>query len=173
LCLENLTLQTPLENRGILKRYSYFSFLPVELSCKSEYALLALLELAARYSNGEPLQIRQIAAEQSIPDRYLEQLLATLRRAGIVRSQRGAKGGYILAREPWKITLFEVIKCIEGSDSQTPDAHREPKSVEGAIVREVWQEAGQASDAILQKYTLQDIAEKREARQRLDIMYYI
>jgi Rrf2 family protein len=145
----------------------------VELSCKSEYALLALLELATHYSNGEPLQIRQIAAEQSIPDRYLEQLLATLRRAGIVRSQRGAKGGYILAREPWKITLFEIVKCIEGADSQSQDAHREPKSVEGAVIREVWQEAGQASDAILQKYTLQDISEKREARQRLDIMYYI
>jgi Rrf2 family protein len=144
----------------------------VELSCKSEYALLALLELAAYYSNGEPLQIRQIAAEQSIPDRYLEQLLATLRRAGLVRSQRGAKGGYLLAREPWKITLFDIVKCIEGSDSQ-PHDHREPKSLEGAVIREVWQEAGQASDAILQKYTLQDIADKREARQRLDIMYYI
>jgi Rrf2 family protein len=145
----------------------------VELSCKSEYALLALLALAARYSNGEPLQIRQIAAEQSIPDRYLEQLLATLRRAGLVRSQRGAKGGYILAREPWKITLFEIVKCIEGEDSHPHDAHREPKSVEGTVIREVWQEAGQASDAILQKYTLQDIVEKRESRQRLDIMYYI
>jgi Rrf2 family protein len=145
----------------------------VELSCKSEYALLALLELAASYSGGEPLQIRQIAAEQNIPDRYLEQLLATLRRAGIIRSQRGAKGGYILAREPWKIALLEVINCIEGTDSQSAEAHRVPKSVEGAVIREVWQEAGNASDAVLQKYTLQDIADKREARQRLDLMYYI
>jgi Rrf2 family protein len=145
----------------------------VELSCKSEYALLALLELAASHSSGEPLQIRQIAAEQSIPDRYLEQLLATLRRAGLIRSQRGAKGGYILAREPWKITLLEIINCIEGTENQSADAHREPRSVEGAVIREVWQEARSAADAILQKYTLQDIAEKREARQRLDLMYYI
>jgi Rrf2 family protein len=145
----------------------------VELSCKSEYALLALLELTAAYGTGEPVQIRQIAAEQSIPDRYLEQLLATLRRSGIIRSQRGARGGYILAREPWKITLLEIVNCIEGADSQQPEAQREPKSIEGAVIREVWMEAGQASDAILQKYTLQDIAEKRESRQRLDIMYYI
>ena len=145
----------------------------MELSCKSEYALLALLELAARYSSGEPSQIRQIAAEQNIPDRYLEQLLATLRRANLVRSQRGARGGYLLAREPWKITLLEVVNCIEGIDAQPTESSREPKSIEGMVIREVWQEAGQAADAVLHKYTLQDLAEKRDSRQQLDLMYYI
>jgi Rrf2 family protein len=145
----------------------------VELSCKSEYALLALLELAEHYNGGEPLQIRQIASEQNIPDRYLEQLLATLRRSGLVRSQRGAKGGYLLAREPRKITLMEVVSCIEGSEGQLSEQPRNPKSIEGAVVWEVWQEAGQAAEAVLQKYTLQDIAEKRDARKQLDIMYYI
>jgi Rrf2 family protein len=145
----------------------------VELSCKSEYALLALLELAAHYSSGEPLQIRQIAAEQNIPDRYLEQLLAVLRRANLVRSQRGARGGYLLAREPWKITLLEVVNCIEGIDTHDAELTREPKSVEGMVIREVWHEAGQAAYAVLQKYTLQDIAEKRDSRRQLDFMYYI
>jgi Rrf2 family protein len=145
----------------------------VELSCKSEYALLALLELADHYSINEPLQIRQIAAEQKIPDRYLEQLLATLRRSGLVRSQRGAKGGYVLAREPWKITLLEVVSSIEGTDVQPSEMNREAKSIEGMIIREVWQEAGKAADAILQKYSLQDLAEKRNSRQQLDLMYYI
>lgn len=145
----------------------------MELSCKSEYALLALLELTAHYNEAEPLQIRQIAAEQNIPDRYLEQLLATLRRAGIVRSQRGAKGGYLLAREPRKITLLEVIACIEGSDAQPAESERGTKSVEGTVIREIWWEAGQAANAVLQKYTLKDLAEKRDARKQLDIMYYI
>lgn len=145
----------------------------MELSCKSEYALLALLELADHYSDNEPLQIRQIAAEQKIPDRYLEQLLATLRRSGLVRSQRGAKGGYILAREPWKITLSEIVASIEGTDAQSPDVYRDAKSIEGMVIREVWQEAGQAADAVLQKYTLQDLMEKRNSRQQLDLMYYI
>lgn len=147
--------------------------LPVELSCKSEYALLALLELTVHYSGGEPLQIRQIAAEQSIPDRYLEQLLATMRRAGLVRSQRGAKGGYLLAREPWKITLLDVVRCIEGLDNQASELSNEPTSVEGVLVREAWQEAREAADAVLQGYTLQDLAEKRDSRQQLDLMYYI
>lgn len=145
----------------------------MELSCKSEYALLALLELASHYSDSEPLQIRQIAAEQNIPDRYLEQLLATLRRAGLVRSQRGARGGYLLSREPWKITLLEVVNCIEGTDTQLSESGRESKSVEGMVIREIWQEAGQAADAVLQKYTLQDLAEQRDSKRQIDIMYYI
>lgn len=145
----------------------------MELSCKSEYALLALLELASHYDNNEPLQIRQIAAEQNIPDRYLEQLLATLRRAGLVRSQRGARGGYLLSREPWKITLLEVLNCIEGADTQSSETAREPRSIESVVIRDIWQEAGQAAEAILQKYTLQDLADQRDTKQQLDIMYYI
>lgn len=146
----------------------------MELSCKSEYALLALLELATHYQSGEPLQIRQIAAQQNIPDRYLEQLLATLRRCGLVRSQRGAKGGYLLGREPWKINLFEVICCLEGSDSQSVEKDSGNKiTLESSLLREIWQEGCQAANAVLQRYTLQDLCEKRDAKRQLDIMYYI
>lgn len=145
----------------------------VELSCKTEYALLALLELATHHSSGNPLQIRQIAADQNIPDRYLEQLLATLRRAGIVRSQRGAKGGYLLARDPWKITLWDIVGCIEGLDTQKPATDDQPKTPESFVIQDVWQESRQAAEAILHQYTLQDLAEKRDARRQLDIMYYI
>lgn len=144
----------------------------MELSCKSEYALLALLELSVHYASGEPLQIRQIAAQQNIPDRYLEQLLATLRRAGLVRSQRGARGGYLLTREPWKITLYEVVSCIEGFDAQI-DATKTPETTEGVVINDVWQEVRQAAESVLQKYTLQDLVEKRNTKEQVDIMYYI
>ncbi len=145
----------------------------MELSSKSEYALLAMIELAIAYPNGEPLQIRQIAAQQDIPDRYLEQLLASLRRCGLVRSQRGARGGYLLAREPWKINLLEVVNCIEGLDAQPSDEATNAKTIESATVHDIWQEAGQAAFAVLQGYTLQDLAEKCKAKRQLDIMYYI
>ncbi|MBD1846118.1 Rrf2 family transcriptional regulator [Cyanobacteria bacterium FACHB-63] len=148
----------------------------MEISCKSEYALLALIELSVAYDSGDPLQIRQISAQQNIPDRYLEQLLATLRRGGIVRSQRGAKGGYLLAREPWKITLFEVLACLEGFDSQPIDqetALKSGKTLEGSIVCEIWQEANDAANAVFQKYTLKDLRERRDSRRQLDFMYYI
>ena len=145
----------------------------MELSCKSEYALLALLELATHYQSGEPLQIRQIAAQQNIPDRYLEQLLATLRRSGVVKSQRGAKGGYVLAREPWKITLLEVLTCLEGLDARATDEDTKPKTIDSAVVQEIWQEARKAANSVLQKHTLQDLCEQRVARRQLNIMYYI
>ena len=145
----------------------------MELSCKSEYALLALLELATQYQSGEPLQIRQIAAQQNIPDRYLEQLLATLRRGGVVKSQRGAKGGYILAREPWKITLLEVLSCLEGDYVRPCEEEVSPKTIESAVVQEIWQEAHQAANLVLKKYTLQNLCDQKAARRQMDIMYYI
>ena len=145
----------------------------MELSCKTEYALLALLELTGYYKEGEPLQIRQIAAQQNIPDRYLEQLLATLRRGGLVHSQRGAKGGYVLGREPWKITLLDVIDCLEGSDSKVSKSDTLSKTVENAVVGEIWQEVHERANDVLRGYTLQDLCEKRDARKQLDIMYYI
>ncbi|MBN3922086.1 Rrf2 family transcriptional regulator [Nostoc sp. NMS4] len=145
----------------------------MELSCKSEYAILALLEMAAHYESGEPLQIRQIAAQQNIPDRYLEQLLATLRRGGIVKSQRGSKGGYLLTREPRKIILFEILECLEGLEAQTGQENVNSKTVDSSVIEEIWQEASRAANSVLQKYTLQDLCEKRDSRRQLDIMYYI
>lgn len=144
----------------------------MELSCKSEYALLALIELSLHYSKGEPLRICQIAAEQNIPDRYLEQLLATLRRGGFVKSQRGAKGGYLLTREPWKVTLLDVVSCIEGFEAEAKGT-KMPETVAGAVVGEMWQEVRQAAETVLVKHTLQDLVDKRDARQQVDLMYYI
>jgi Rrf2 family protein len=132
-----------------------------------------MLELAACYKDGEPMQIRQIAALQNIPDRYLEQLLASLRRCGLVRSLRGAKGGYVLGRQPWKITLLEVVGCLEGLDSQPSESDSGAKTVEIAVVWDIWQEAHQAANGVLQKYTLQDLCDRRDAKRQLDIMYYI
>ncbi|MEH2302113.1 MAG: Rrf2 family transcriptional regulator [Nostoc sp.] len=145
----------------------------MELSCKSEYAILALLEMAAHYESGEPLQIRHIAVQQNIPDRYLEQLLATLRRGGIVKSQRGSKGGYLLTREPRKIILFEILECLEGLEVRTCEENVNLKTLDSSVIEEIWQEASRAANSVLQKYTLQDLCEKRDSRRQLDIMYYI
>lgn len=145
----------------------------MQLSCKCEYAVLALLTLVDHYRQGDPLQIRQIAAQQHIPDRYLEQLLATLRRSGLVCSQRGARGGYLLARAPWKITLLEIISCIEGRESQAITTPSGDLTVEKAVVQEIWQEADQAANTVLQSCTLQDLCDRREAKQQIDLMYYI
>lgn len=142
------------------------------LSNKSEYALLALLELATCYPNGESLQIREIAALQNIPNRYLEQLLATLRRQGLIKSIRGAKGGYVLARDPRTITVLDALSCMEGLDAAVPTDEPTPNTIENQLIQEVWQEARQAANFVLQKHTLQDLCERRASRAQ-ELMYYI
>ncbi len=146
----------------------------LELSCKSEYALLALLELAQHYHDGRVLQIKEIAAHQSIPDRYLEQLLATLRRQGLVRSQRGAKGGYSLARPPWQISLLDIIQAIEGEDlTRSRDLPSGDLSPERQVLWQAWQDAQAAAVGILQKTTLQDLCDRQAQQQQARLMYYI
>ncbi|NEQ49070.1 MAG: Rrf2 family transcriptional regulator [Leptolyngbya sp. SIO3F4] len=144
----------------------------MELSCKSEYALLALLELSLNYDKGEPLQIRQIASQQNIPDRYLEQLLATLRRAGFVKSQRGAKGGYLLAKAPWNVMLLDVVNCIEGLENKS-NASDALLTTERQVVRGLWHNVQAAAKEILSAHTLQDLVEERNAKHQVDLMYYI
>ncbi len=138
------------------------------LCSKSEYALLALFELALVHDLGEPLQIREIASRQNIPDRYLEQLLANLRRVGLVRSQRGSKGGYLLAREPWQISLWEVLQVIQGEDGSSVQG----LTLEAQILQEIWQKALYATQEVLRSTTLKDLVESRTSRQN-PIMYYI
>jgi Rrf2 family transcriptional regulator, cysteine metabolism repressor len=145
----------------------------VELSCKSEYALLALMALADEFKGSDPLQIRQIAAQQDIPDRYLEQLLATLRRSGLVRSQRGAKGGYLLAREPSQITVLEVMRSIEGQDITAPNDKDATTTAEKKVLKDVWKGSCEAMREILQQHTLQDLCDRRDAERQSALMYYI
>jgi len=150
----------------------------VELSLKSEYAILALLELASQFELDQPLQIRQIASQQNIPDRYLEQLLATLRRHGLVKSQRGSKGGYVLAREPWRINLLEIIYCIEGNDPTLPTNGKQPQTEAeitptASVVHDLWRSAQEAAANVLRNCTLKDLCELQKQRSLSTAMYYI
>src|ERR1700754_1671739 len=94
----------------------------MKLSAKTEYACLAVLELAARYETAEPIRIRTIADEHGIPSRFLVQILLQLKGAGFVVSTRGASGGYQLAKPPSDITLGEVMAVIEGPESDFKSA---------------------------------------------------
>ncbi len=83
-------------------------------SAKTEYACLAVLELAAQFGSGETLRVRMIADRQGIPSPFLVQILLQLKSAGVVESTRGAAGGYRLARDPATLSLGEVVAIIEG-----------------------------------------------------------
>ena len=145
----------------------------VELSSRVQYALLALLELASHHPKDSPLTVSELTASQEIPERYLDQIIAVLRRASIVQSVRGAKGGYLLAKEPWQITLLEVFLTLEGEGSGQIQKVSESVTIEKTAVLEIWQEARQASFAVLGKYTLQDLCELRDLRKQTHPMYYI
>lgn len=86
----------------------------MKLSTKSEYALLAMIDLAENH-NKEYIKIQDISKRKKIPRKFLEQILLILNRAGFVKSKRGAIGGYILAKDPRKITLAEVVRLMDGA----------------------------------------------------------
>ncbi|MDM9384056.1 Rrf2 family transcriptional regulator [Chlorogloeopsis sp. ULAP01] len=143
----------------------------MQFSSKYEYTLLALLELATAYPKGEYLHIRQIAELQNIPSRYLEQILATLRKGGLIQSTRGSKGGYILTREPSEITLLDAFNCIEGGSGIA--AFTTNQSIGKKVVQSFCLEAYQAVNSVLQQYTLQDLRERQENQSQTQLMYYI
>jgi hypothetical protein len=143
----------------------------LDLSAKVEYALLALLELAKNHDKKVPLTMNEIAAKQPIPERYLEQILTQVRRAGLVQSQRGSKGGFLLMREPWQITLLEIVTLVEGERKEKENS--ETPTIEKTLVLEIWEQANVASIEVLRSYTLQHLCQETETRSQKNPMYYI
>ncbi|OWY68396.1 transcriptional regulator [cyanobacterium TDX16] len=142
-----------------------------ELAPKVEYALLALLELAAHLDRKTPLTMSEMTAKQPIPERYLEQILTDLRRGGLIKSHRGAKGGYSLVREPWQVTLLEVVTLMEGDRRERE--YSAEQTVEKNLLIEIWQQANVASHRVLSSYTLQDLCQQRDVLKQTNPMYYI
>jgi Rrf2 family protein len=131
------------------------------ITTKSPYAVRALAELARTGSAG-PVPIGEIARRRDIPVQFLEGLFATLRRAGILQSQRGVKGGYSFARAPEDVTVLDVVEALEGRLGA--DA--------AADTADVWTEAIDALRLKLQAITIAEVAQ-REARAAGASMYYI
>ena len=130
------------------------------ITTKSPYAVRALAELARR-GGSAPVPIGEIARARGIPVQFLEGLFAMLRRAGILQSQRGVKGGYTFARPPADITVLEVVELLEGELGADATAN-------GAV----WTEAVEAVRSVLSGTTIADISE-REAQAAGAPMYYI
>ena len=91
----------------------------ISVTSKSRYAVVALAELAG--SGDRPMPVKELAERRDIPDQFLEQLFSTLRRAGLLTSHRGSKGGYTLARAPEDITVLEVVQALDGKVGQEAD----------------------------------------------------
>ena len=141
----------------------------MKVSAKTEYACIAMMELAAGYGSGEPVRIRKIAQQHGVPSRFLVQILLQLKGAGLVSSTRGASGGYRLLKPPQEITLGTVMSVIEGPDNQrTSSAQGKSASVE--VLLEVWREIARAEREQLGSITLADLVARAA---NSESMYYI
>ena len=141
----------------------------MKLSTRTRYAVRALIELALNEEN-KPLQLKIIAERQDISIKYLEQLIAVLRSAGFVRSIRGSKGGYVLAKPPNQIKLSDVFNCLEGAVSTVECVENKDFCHRAADcpARQVWAQVQEAIECILQSITLQDIIDKVKGNRALD-----
>ena len=133
----------------------------MKLSTKTRYAMRAILELADNFGKG-PLQTGVVAEHQDISVKYLEQLMASLKSAGLIRSQRGAKGGYMLAQPPDKVKLSDIFDVFEGPVVTVECVTNENYCARAAdcIARQVWSEVQRAIKNVLQSMTLQDALDK-------------
>jgi Rrf2 family protein len=140
-------------------------------SAKTEYGLVALIELAAAQAQDTPLQVGEICRRQGIPDRYLEQILTSLRKAGLLRSSRGPRGGYRLARQPTEISVAEVVDCLEPASK--PQRQGDRSTAEFGVVANLGRHLEQARARLLGTATLQQLLDEREARRQPAQMFYI
>ncbi len=133
----------------------------MKLSTRSRYGLRAILELAVEYGS-KPVQIKTIADRQNISSKYLEQLMAILKSSGLIRSVRGPRGGYLLAKPPQEIKLSHVFSALEGP-LITVECIEHPDfcaRCTDCITRQVWTNIQNAILEVLESMTLQDLANK-------------
>ena len=135
----------------------------MKVSMKADYGIRALLDLAERYGDA-PVPSHDIAARQHVPGPFLDQLLMTLRRAGLVRSTRGPRGGHVLGRAPEDVTLGEAVDILEGQAAQM-ECFAAPESCEqsfGCSIRSSLMRAEEASRHVLDETTLADMVRERQ-----------
>ncbi|MBI4553811.1 MAG: Rrf2 family transcriptional regulator [Candidatus Latescibacteria bacterium] len=148
----------------------------MRVSAKAEYACRAMLELSRCYKVLEVIQIHDIATRQDIPKKYLVQILLQLQRAGLVKSKRGAAGGYTLAKPPSEISLGDVLRttdgplvAIESLEEHGAGNGRRPLEAHSAL-REVWQDVQEQVSRVVDSISFEDICRRAD---KSTMMYYI
>jgi Rrf2 family transcriptional regulator, cysteine metabolism repressor len=139
----------------------------MKISTKGRYGLTIMIELAKKHGEG-PISLKAIAQANDLSEHYLEQLIAPLRNAGLVKSIRGAYGGYVLADEPSKITSGDIIRVLEG-----PITPVEGIEDEEPAKRELWIRIRDAVKDVLENTTLEDLANHTDTGESDAYMFYI
>ena len=142
----------------------------MNISAKTEYACIAVLELAAHHGSGEPIRIRSIAEKHGIPSRFLVQILLQLKGAGLVNSTRGAAGGYQLIKPPSEVSLLDVMQVIEGQQ-RTVTSNSGSDSIMSRVLQHRWNEVLTSEHEMLAATSFAELVER--ASDATENMYYI
>jgi Rrf2 family protein len=139
----------------------------MKLSTRGRYGVRAMLELAMNSGKG-PVPLRDLASRQEISAKYLEQLLIPLKGAGLVKSIRGARGGYMLAFEPGRISLYDIVRSLEGplAPVECVEDATYCERVGGCTVHLVWGEMGKILVDYLTRLTLADLVARQQEKDR-------
>ncbi|MFQ5508567.1 MAG: RrF2 family transcriptional regulator [Leptospirillia bacterium] len=144
----------------------------MKFSARSQYAIEAMLALAESTA-GQPVQVRAISREHGIPIRFLEQIMASLKKAGLVKSIRGARGGYLLSAEASAIRVSQVLQAVEGPIREGPDTD-EPAPPAAQVVFALWREAQETVRQVFDSITIEELSKrKQETENARSIMYHI
>jgi Rrf2 family protein len=145
------------------------------MTMKGDYGLRAMIEMAGRYGQG-PTPSAEIARRQRVPEHFLDQVLITLRRAGLVKSQRGPQGGHMLARPPAQISMLDVLQALEGAPTSL-DCVPQPGACQlspGCGMRDIWAQIDAFAHDLLSATTLEQLAARHHTvGQEVEAMYYI
>ena len=144
----------------------------MRISAKGEYAIKAVLDLAL-HRDRDLIPIQEIAGREGIPQRYLEQVLLALKRAGILTSKRGSAGGYHLTKSPEEITVGAVLRAVEGAGAPF-EPHARPRNGHGDDLTELWRRIGDAVSQVVDQLTFGELAaQAAERRAAARPMYHI
>lgn len=142
-------------------------------SSRSHYGTRALMELALRQGDG-PVHLETLAEVQGIPVRYLAKIAQELRRCGLVRSVRGASGGYLLGRSADEICVMDIVRCLDGSVAPAECVERPDlcNNAPNCVARGVWESVNNAIIDVLESVTLQDLVNRcreKEKKEEVDL----
>ncbi|MGY0694287.1 cysteine metabolism transcriptional regulator CymR [Virgibacillus sp. FSP13] len=139
----------------------------MKISTKGRYGLTIMIELARKFGDG-PISLKQIARDKKLSEHYLEQLASPLRNAGLVKSVRGAYGGYVLAKEPDEITAGDIIRVLEGPITLVEGIEEEEPAKQA-----LWLRVRDAVKDVLDTTTLTDLKNHENDQQQEPYMFYI
>ena len=142
----------------------------MRISAKADYACRSLLELALHWPNQVPLQVNEIAQRQGIPLKFLIHILINLKHSGLVKSTRGKRGGYILAKAPAEIKLGDILRSIEGENLSAATTSK--KKANQDVMAVVWGEVDSAVSGIMRNISFEDIC-NRARTNNMNFVYEI